>query len=59
MIPKSLTQIKPLGGAGDISINELISKGLEVVDTPLVEKIKDNVNVSVVGSCLTSMISLD
>ena len=56
MIPKSLTQNKPLGSAGDITINELISKGLKVVDTPLVQMIKDNVNVSVVGGYLTSII---
>ena len=47
---------KPLGDAGDISINDLINKGLDTLDTPLVQMIKNNVDVSVAGSLLSSMI---
>jgi hypothetical protein len=53
---KLLDQNKALGSAGDITINELITKGLEVIDTPLVQMIRENVDVSVVGGFLTSMI---
>jgi len=52
----SLVQSKPLGSAGDITINELINKEIEVIDTPLVQLIKENVSVKVTGSFLTSMI---
>ena len=52
----SLVQNKPLGIAGDITINELISKGIDIIDTPLVQMIKENVNVQVTGSFLTSLI---
>jgi hypothetical protein len=53
---KLLVKIKPLGSAGDISINELITKGLDVIDTPLVQMIRDNVDVTVVGGFISSMI---
>jgi len=52
---KLLVKNKPLGSAGDISINELISKGLDVIDTPLVQMIRDNVDVTVVGGFISSM----
>lgn len=52
----TLPKNKPLGAAGDISINDLINKGIEVVDTPLVQIIKENVNVSLLGSFVSSMI---
>ena len=55
-IEAPLTQNKPLGSAGDITINELITAGLDVFDTPLVQMIKDNVNISLLGSGITSMI---
>jgi len=51
-----LVKNKPLGSAGDITVNELISKGLELVDTPLVHIIRDNVDASVVGGFISSMI---
>ena len=51
-----LVQNKPLGRAGDITINELITKGLDVFDTPLVQMLKDNVDVQVVVGFLSSMI---
>ena len=52
----TLTQNKPLGFAGDITLNELLNKGLEVFETPLVQMIKENVNISYLGSGITSMI---
>ena len=52
----SLAKNKPLGDAGDISINELINKGLDTLDTPLVQMIRENVDVSVAGSLVSSMI---
>lgn len=55
-IESPLTQNKPLGIAGDITLNELWNKGLEVFETPLVQMIKDNVNISLLGSGITSMI---
>ena len=54
-IPK-LAPDKPLGSAGDITINELITKGFEVIDTPLVKMIRENVDVSVVGGYISAMI---
>ena len=51
-----LVKIKPLGSAGDISIIELINNGLDVVDTPLVEMLRKNVDVTVVGGFISSMI---
>ena len=51
-----LTQTKPLGSAGDITLNELITKGLDVMDTPLVKMIKEHVDIQTIGSCITSMI---
>jgi len=53
---KLLELNKPLGKAGDITINELITKGLDVVDTPLVKLIKENVEVSTIGYYLSSML---
>jgi len=53
---KLLVKNKPLGSAGDISINELITKGLDVIDTPLVQMIRENVDVTVVGGLLSTMI---
>lgn len=53
---KPLTENKPLGSAGDITINELINKGLDVIDTPLVQMIRDNVDISVVGGIISSAI---
>jgi len=47
---------KPLGSAGDITINELISKGLDVIDTPLVQMIRENVEESVVWGFIFAMI---
>jgi len=52
----SRTENKPLGSAGDITINELINKGLEVIDTPLVQMIRDNVDISVVGGIISSVV---
>jgi hypothetical protein len=51
-----LVKNKPLGIAGDITINELITKGLDVIDTPLVQMIREKVDVSVVGGFISSMI---
>ena len=51
-----LAQSKPLGSEGDISINDLITKGFEALDTPLVKLIKESVNVSLLGYSITSMI---
>jgi hypothetical protein len=53
---KLLELNKPLGKAGDITINELITKGLDVVDTPLVKLITENVEVSTIGYYLSSML---
>jgi hypothetical protein len=53
---KLLVKNKPLGSAGDISINELITKGLDVIDTPLVQMIRENVDVTVVGGFISSII---
>jgi len=47
---------KPLGEFGDITVNELIIKGLNAIDTPLVQMIREHVDVKVAGSFLTSMI---
>lgn len=55
-ITKPLAPNKPLGSAGDITTNDLINKGVEIVDTPLVQTIRENVDVTVVGTYLTSMI---
>ena len=52
----SLVQSKPLGNAGDITINELIKKGIEAIDTPLEKMMKENINVHVTGTFITSMI---
>jgi len=52
----SRTENKPLGSAGDITINELINKGLVVIDTPLVQMIRDNVDISVVGGIISSAV---
>lgn len=54
-LPTSIAEKKPLGAAGEITINQLINTGLEVIDTPLVQMIKDHVNVNVMGSFLTSV----
>jgi len=51
-----LTENKPLGNTGDITLNELINKGLEIVDSPLVKMIKEHVNINYVGASITSMI---
>ena len=51
-----LVKNKPLGSAGDITVNELISKGLEIIETPLVQMITENVDPTVVGGFLSSMI---
>jgi hypothetical protein len=51
-----LTQNKPLGGAGDITLNELINKGIEVIDTPLVQMIKEHVDIKIIGASITSML---
>jgi len=51
-----LTPNKPFGNAGDITINELYNKGLEVFDTPLVQMIKENVNIGLLGYSISSMI---
>ena len=50
------TENKPLGSVGDITINELITKGLDIIDTPLVQMLKDHLDVAVVGSFISSMI---
>ena len=55
-IESPLTANTPFGDAGDITINELWNKGIDVFDTTLVQMIKDNVNVVLVGSSITSMI---
>jgi hypothetical protein len=58
-LKKSLVQNaqnKALGIAGDISINDLITKGFELVATPLVQMIKEKADISVVGGYITSMI---
>lgn len=47
---------KLLGRAGDINLNELITKGFFVFDIHLVKLIRENVEVSLVGSCITSII---
>ena len=47
---------RPLGSAGDITVNELLNKGLEVFDTPLVQMIKDNVDIGVVITGVSTMI---
>jgi len=52
---KLLVKIKPLVSARVISINELITKGLDVIDKPLVQRIRDN--VTVVGGFISSMIN--
>ena len=55
-LTKPLAKNKPLGNAGDFTINELINKGLDLVDIPLVQMIRENVDISVAGTYLTSMI---
>ena len=47
---------KPLGSAGDITINELINTGLNVIDTPLVKMIRENLDVHAVGYYISSMV---
>ena len=41
---------------GDITINEFINKGLDVINSPLSNFISDHVNVRVASSLITSMI---
>lgn len=56
LLTKTLAATKPLGSAGVITINEIISKGLDVIDTPLVQMIRNNGEVSVIGGYISSMI---
>lgn len=53
---KSVLINKPLGTAGDITVNELLSKGLDVIETPLVKMIRENIDVSAAGFGISSMI---
>jgi hypothetical protein len=55
-LTKTLAPNKPLGSLGEITINEFLTKGFELIDTPLVQMIRENVDVSVVGSFFSSMI---
>lgn len=54
-ITTTLETKKPLGSFGDITLNEALIKGLSVIDTPLVQMIRDNVDVKVAGALLSSM----
>jgi hypothetical protein len=47
---------KPLGTAGDITINELVSKGLEAFDTPIVKMVTENVGITGLGGFVSGMI---
>ena len=49
-------QNKPLWNAGYISKNELITKWLDIIDTPLVQMIQETVHVRELGTYLSSMI---
>jgi hypothetical protein len=40
----------------DITLNELIQKGLDVIDTPLVQMIKEHLDIQIVCYSITSMI---
>jgi hypothetical protein len=52
----AFTGNKPLGSLGDVTLNELINKGIEMVESPLVKMIKENVNIEYIGTSVTSMI---
>jgi hypothetical protein len=55
-IERPLTQNKPLGVVGDITLNELLNKGLDIFNSPIVQMIKDKVDVQFVGLGISSMI---
>ena len=52
---KSFSQQKPLGNFGDITLNDAITEGLSILETPLVNLIRDNVNINVVGNYIGAM----
>lgn len=47
---------KPLGSLGDITLNQCITKGLDIVESPIIQMIKENVNLNVLGTSITSLI---
>ena len=55
-IENPLTPNKPLGTAGDITINDLLNKGMEVFDSPILQMIRENVSINQVGIGITSML---
>ena len=51
-----LTENKPLGSTGDITLNELNNKGIVMVDNPLLQLINEHININYLGATVTSMI---